>query len=67
MGTWSRKDSLGAISAGLEIAGFWLVFGASSLTYQVLGWALVAFGIVPWYLPPIRAAIAEERRRDERT
>jgi hypothetical protein len=67
VGKWSRKDSLGALSFGLEIVGFWLAFGATSLAYRLLGWGLVALGIVPWAMPAIRTAIAEERRRDGRS
>ena len=66
MGTWSHKDTVGTISVALELGGFYLVFAASTVAYQLLGWALVVLGVVPWSLPHIRAAIAEERRRDER-
>jgi hypothetical protein len=62
---WSRRDTVGALSIGSEIAGWCLVFAASAFAYRMLGWSLVALGIVPWCLPAIRATITEERRRHE--
>jgi hypothetical protein len=54
------------LSVGLEMAGFMLLFGATSVHYRVLGGVLVAAGIVPWFFPVLRNAIADERRRDVR-
>ena len=53
------------VSVGLdEMAGFMLLFAATSFHYRVLGGVLLAAGIVPWFLPVLRETIAKERRRD---
>ena len=54
------------VSVGLEMAGFMLLFGATSFHYRVLGAVLLTAGIVPWFLPVLRGAIAKERQRDAR-
>jgi hypothetical protein len=54
------------VSVGLEMAGFMFLFGATSMHYRVLGGLLLAAGIIPWFLPVLRQAIADERRRDVR-
>jgi glucokinase len=54
------------VSVGLEMAAFMLLFGTTALHYRILGGVLLAAGIVPWFLPVLREAIAKERQRDTR-
>ena len=52
------------LSIGLEMAGCMLLFGATTLPYRILGGVLLAVGIIPWFLPVVREAIAKGKRHD---
>ena len=51
-------------SIGLEMAGCMFLFGATTLPYRILGGLLLVVGIIPWFLPVVREAIAKGKQRD---
>ena len=52
------------LSIGVEMAGLMFLSGATTLQYRILGGVLLAVGIIPWFLPVIREAIAKGKQRD---
>jgi len=66
MRKWTKQDTSMGLSVGLEMAGFMIIFGTTSIPYKLLGGLLVAAGIIPWFFPVVRQVSADERRRDVR-
>jgi hypothetical protein len=60
----ARLRGVLGLGFAMEMAGWIMMFAATSTSYRVLGGVLIIGGLVPWL--SIRETIARERERDHR-